>query len=63
MYRVIWVDKFNDHKRDVELNSRDEAIALAEDYDGNAASKTDSVYVYEDDKIIWINGYEIPEGA
>ena len=63
MYRVIWVDQHGDYKRDIHSMDRESSIALAKDYDANAAGKYDSVYVYKDNKIIWLDGHEYPEGG
>ena len=59
-FLVLWVDENNDKKRSATFNDRAQAIAQADNYDSNA-SKNDSIYVYENDRAIWIDGHEIQE--
>ena len=62
MYRVIVADKDNDTRDLYSGDDYEEALRIAEDFDGNAAGKYDSTYIYQDDHVIWVDGRLVVRG-
>ena len=61
MYNVLWFIKGNILKKRACFYYRKPAMALAEDWGDDAIGKRDSVQVYDDGVLIWVDGRDVSD--